>query len=163
MRWAALRSVALVAAYVLAVNLFFSPVQRRIWNEFTPVDLLIMVVLIGPFLATRWIAAPRTRAARWAWYLCAVMAIDVLAFGAGTFIPTRGHPSLEALVSMALAFVKAVLIWPVLALFVIASFKGERVTTLVLGAVCLIGETLYTVSMPNDPVRWILFFHGAGS
>jgi len=150
------RSIALVPAYVLAVNLFFAPVQIRIWNYFNFVDFVIMIVLIVPFLATRWTAGATSQATRWLWCLCAAMAVDVLAFAIGTFLPTGGHPSLEALLSVFLGFLKVLLIPAGLVALVIASLRGERSVTVILGLICLIGETLYTVLTPNHPIRWII-------
>ena len=151
------RPTVLLVLYFVVVGLLAAPVQLRIWNRSGPIDCLVMIVLIAPFLATRWLGRPTSRATTVAWYACAVMAVDVLAFAVSTFAPTGGHPSLEALVSLALGYVKVLVLPTGLVSLAIATWRGERTTTVVLGLLCLIGETLYTVTMPGHPIRWLGF------
>jgi len=47
--------VAIVLAYLAGVNLAWSTAQIRVWNYFNGVDILVMVALVGPFIATRWL------------------------------------------------------------------------------------------------------------
>lgn len=41
-----------------------------------------------------------------------------------------------------------------LASLVVTSFRGERVATIALGTICVIGETLCTVGNPDQPLGW---------
>ena len=140
--------------FVLVVWFRFLPFQLRVWNHLSWVDVAVMVALVGPFLASRWLLGSRTRATRLAWWACALMALDVLAFAVLILAPTHGHPSLESMVSFYLGIGKVVLVPAALLWLVAAALRGERATTIVLGTVCLIGETLYTLGNPDAPLGW---------
>lgn len=56
-----------VAAYLAGMNLFFLPAQARVMHGLTAVDVLVMVALIGPFVALRWRSPFPLRATRIAW------------------------------------------------------------------------------------------------
>jgi hypothetical protein len=136
--------VALCAGYLVAVSVCFRPVQLRVWNSLSGVDVLVMAVLVVPFLVIARPGRPNLRVTRYAWGLCALMALDVLCFALAEFGPRGGgHPSLESLISYFVALAKPVLIPLALILLGIACFKGERLAVVVAGFVCLAGETLY--------------------
>jgi hypothetical protein len=134
----------LIAGYVVAVLVFFRPVQLRVWNDFGLADLLIMGVLILPFICTPLVARASHRATRWAWGVCTVMALDVVCFAVAELGPLgSGHPSLESLVSYFLALAKPVLVPLGLILLSVGWIKGERIAIVATGFLCLVGETLY--------------------
>jgi hypothetical protein len=134
----------LSAGYLLALYVCFRPVQVRVWNNFSAVDVLLMACLILPFMAVRFLVRPRHRVTRYAWGVSAVMALDLVFFAAMEFGPLgSGHPSLEAMASYFLAVAKPVLVPVVLALLGIACVKGEQLAIVVTGFLCLAGETLY--------------------
>ncbi len=136
--------VALIAGYLLAMYLYFRPVQLRIWNDLGAVDVLTMAGLILPFMVMRAFARPRLRLTRYAWGASAVMALDLVCFALAVVGPLgSGHPSLESLVSYYLALAKPVLIPVVLALLAIACVKGEPMVVVAAGFLCAAGETLY--------------------
>jgi hypothetical protein len=58
------------------------------------VDVAVMVALVAPFLASRWLLPSRTRATRLAWWLARSWQLDVLAYRVLILAPTHGHPSL---------------------------------------------------------------------
>ena len=70
----------LIAGYLLAIYVFFRPVQLRLWNELGAVDVLTMAGLILPFMVVRWLVRPRYRVTRYAWGASAVMALDLVCF-----------------------------------------------------------------------------------
>jgi len=78
----------------------------------------------------------------------------VLAFGVGLLAPSGGHPSLEALVSYFLGMAKIAIVPLALGALVVAAWRGERALTLVLGAICLATETVYTVVNSDAPLAW---------
>lgn len=88
------------------------------------------------------------------------MALDVLAFAVGILAPTGGHPSLEAVASLFIGVGKVALVPAALLSLVVAAFRGERVTTILLGTMCLIGETLYTLGNPDQPLGWLAWLQG---
>ena len=136
--------VLLAGMYILAVCLFFRPVQLRVWNNFGTLDLAIMGALILPFILVSWIARPRHGVTRWARGIAALLALDVVFFAAGELGPLgTGHPSLESAASYFLAVAKPVLIPVALTLLGIACLRGERIAIVVTGFLCLAGETLY--------------------
>ena len=143
-----------LVAFVVAVRLAFARVQVRIWNHLSWVDLAVMTALIVPFLLVRWPLKPHSRWTHVAWWLCALLAIDLLAFAVGILAPTGGHPSLEALVSLWLGVAKVALVPAALLAILVAALRGERVLLVFLATTCLVGETLYTVSNPDDPPGW---------
>jgi hypothetical protein len=151
------RSIAIVAVFLLTVNRFLHPVQLRIWNYFGALDVLLMLALTLPFIATRWLGPKHLSATRLFWWICVAMTIDVLAFTLGEFAPMgSGHPSLESLVSYFMGMAKIVLVPAGLVTLAIASVKGERWPTVLLGLMCLIGETRFTATDPEHPLRWLI-------
>jgi hypothetical protein len=161
-RWRPLLAILSPVAFLVAVKLLFRPVQIRISNSLGGIDLLAMTALIAPFLASRWLSPLRSRAARLAWWLCALMALDVLAFAVLVLAPTGGHPSLEALVSLWLGAGKVLLVPAAILCLVVAVLRGERTTTILLGTMCLIGQTLYTLGNPDQPLGWFAWLDRAG-
>ena len=140
-----------VAAYILALYLFFQPVKLRIWNAFSAVDLVLMACLILPFMVAPLLARPLHRITRYAWVVSAVMALDLAFFAIGELGPFgSGHPSLESLASYFLAMAKLVLIPTALILLSVACIKGERMALVAAGFLCLVGETLYA----TYPTSW---------
>jgi hypothetical protein len=134
----------LIAGYLLALYVFFRPVQVRIWNDLSAVDVLLMACLILPFMAVPLLVRPRHRVTRYAWGASAVMALDLVFFAAMEFGPLgSGHPSLESMASYYLALAKPVLVPVVLALLCVACVKGEWLAIVVTAFLCLAGETLY--------------------
>jgi hypothetical protein len=134
----------LTAGYFLAVYVFFRPVQLRIWNEFSAIDVFIMACLILPFMVVPLLVRPRQRVTRYAWGVSAVIALDLVFFAVAEFGPLgSGHPSLESLASYFLALAKPVLVPLALALLGVACVKGERMALVATGFLCLAGETLY--------------------
>ena len=152
-----------LAAFLLAVRFGFQPVQLHFWNHPSWIDLLEMAALIVPFLASRWPLPFRSRVTHVAWWLCALMAIDVLAFAVIILAPTKGHPSLEAVVSFWLGAAKVALVPAALLALVVATLRGERVATVLLGTLCLIGETLYTLGNPDQPLGWFAWLQRAST
>jgi len=141
----------LIGGYLLALYVFFRPVQLRVWNYFSAVDVLIMACLILPFMAMPWRVRPRLRVTRYAWGISAFMALDLVFFALAEFGPLgSGHPSLESLASYFLAMVKPVLVPAVLVLLGVACVKGERMVVVAIGFLCLAGETLYA----TYPTAW---------
>ena len=126
----------LVLAYLAGLNLFFMPAQVRVWNYLNGVDVLVMLGLIMPFVATRWLSPSSLRATRTAWYLAAVMALDVIFFGLVAFAPTSGHPSLESLVLGLTGLLKVLLAPAALFALSIAFVKGERIRTILSNGCC---------------------------
>jgi hypothetical protein len=147
-------AVFALVVFVLVVWFRFQPFQLRFWQHLSWVDVVVMVALVAPFLASRWLLGSRTRATRLAWWVCALMALDVLAFAVTILAPTHGHPSLEVMVSFYLGVGKVALVPVALLFLVAAALRGERATIIVLGTVCLIGETLYTLGNPDAPLGW---------
>jgi hypothetical protein len=141
----------LIAGYLLAIYVFFRPVQLRLWNDLGAVDVLTMAGLILPFMVVPWLVRPRHRVTRYAWGASAVMALDLVCFAMAVFGPLGGgHPSLESLVSYFLALAKPVLVPVVLVLLSIACVKGERMVVVATGFLCAAGETLYS----TYPTAW---------
>jgi hypothetical protein len=143
-----------LASCLLALHFLCWRVQVRIWNYLSWIDLAVMTALIAPFVISKWALPPRSRWTHVAWWICALMALDVLAFAVGELSPTGGHPSLEALFSLWLGVAKVALVPAALLGLVVAAFRGERVATIALGTLCVIGETLYTVLNPDQPLGW---------
>ena len=147
--------VALV--YVAGMNLFFMPAQARLWNRLSAIDLLVMIALVIPFVVTRWLLPFSLRATRIAWYLCAVMAVDIAFFAIMILAPTGGHPSLEALVLVSTGSLKIVLAPTAILALGVALANGERISTIALGVTCVVCESVYTLPYPNHPFHWLLF------
>jgi hypothetical protein len=162
LRWRALLAIVCVAMCVATVKLLFRYVQIRIWNHLNWIDLVAMTALVAPFLASKWMLPPRTRAAQLAWWICALTALDVLAFAVGILAPSGGHPSLEAVVSVFIGAAKVALVPAALLSLVVAALRGERAATVVLGTLCLIGETLYTVCNSDSPLGWFAWLDVTG-
>jgi hypothetical protein len=142
---------ALFAGYVLTVAVFFRPVHLRVWNILGLVDILVMAVLILPFLIVARPARPQRRATRWAWGVCAVMAIDFLCFAVGELgLDGGGHPSLGSLISYGLALAKTILVPLALVLLAAAGIAGERLAIIAAGLACVAAETLYA----TYPTGW---------
>ena len=144
------RGIALAAMvlYVVAVVALFRPTQLRIWNDLGTIDVVVMTCLVFPFIILPRLERfrPRIHVTRYAWWISAVMALDVLFFATIVLGPFgSGHPSLEALGSYFLGLAKMVLVPATLVLLAIAGLKGERPILVVLGFICLAAETLYTV------------------
>ena len=146
----------LILAYLAGLNLFFVPTQRRLLNRLGVVDVLLMLGLVLPFLATRWLSPPKLRATRVAWYLTAAMAVDILSFAILVFAPTGGHPSGEALVLHATGFLKVLLAPAAVAALVLALAHGERIPIVVLGLVAVVSESVFLLADANHPFRWLL-------
>ena len=159
-RWRLLLAILCVAAYFAAVKLLFRHIQIRIWNYLNWIDLLVMTALIVPFLVSRWLLPSRSRATRLAWWFCALMALDVVAFAVGIVAPTGGHPSLEAVTSLFVGVGKVALVPAAMVSLVVAALRGERVPTILLGILCLIGQTLYTLANPDQPLGWFAWLGG---
>ena len=135
--------VIFLVVYVRTVVMFLRPVQVRILNSFSGVDLAIMAGLILPFIAAPLVRSFQ-RITRMAWVVAAVMALDVVFFAMMEFAPSgSGHPSLEALGTVYLGLAKLALIPITLLLLIISCLKGERINVIGLGFLCLIGATLY--------------------
>lgn len=135
--------VIFVAVYVRTLVMFLRPVQVRLLNAFSGMDLAIMAGLILPFILAPlgWRFQRVTRAA---WVVGAVMALDLVFFAMMEFGPFgSGHPSLEALGSVYLGLAKLALIPIMLVLLIVACLQGERITVIALGFLCLMGATLY--------------------
>jgi len=150
----------IIVAYLAGVNLFFRRVQVRM-NHLNGIDITLMSWLIVPFIASRWLAPWKNRAMNIAWYLTAFMALDVVMFAVVVWAPTKGHPTLEALVLVWTAVLKAVLAPAAVAALAIGFATGARTITVALGLVCAIGETVYSLvaDLPNHPLYWLLFGH----
>lgn len=148
--------VAIVLAYLTGLNLAWQPVQIRVWNYFSWIDILVMVALIAPFLAARWIWPSEIKGTRIAWWLAAIMALDVLVFVITTVAPTGGHPSLESLVLYFSALAKVAMMPAALLSLCIAFSRGEKPITTALGVICLVCESVYIVPGPVHPFRWLL-------
>jgi len=148
----------IIIAYVTGVNLFFRRVQVRL-NHVNGIDVALMSSLIVPFIASRWLAPSKNRATKIAWYLTAFMALDVVMFAVVIWAPTKGHPTLEALILVWTAVLKAALAPAAVAALAIGFATGERAMTIALGLVCAIGETVYALvgDLPNHPLYWLLF------
>ena len=145
-------ALAVAAVFLLLVRLTFGFVQTRLWNYAGLPDLLAMGVAIAPFLASRWVRPPRTLATHLAWWLCALLTVDVLAFAVGVLAPTHGHPSLEAVVSLFVGYAKLALVPAALACLVTAALRGERALVVLLGSLCLACQTVYTLGNPDEPL-----------
>jgi len=143
--WRRFAQLALLGAgYLLGLYLCFRPVQMRIWNDFSAVDVFTMAGLILPFIVLPLLVRPRLHVTRYAWGISAVMALDLVFLGLAEFGPLgSGHPSLESMASYFLALAKVVLVPVVLVLLGVAWAKGERMVVVALGFLCLLGETLY--------------------
>jgi hypothetical protein len=149
--------VAIVLAYLAGLNLAWQPVQIRVWNYFNWIDILVMLALVAPFLATRWVWPSSIRATRIAWWLAAIMALDVLVFTIMTVGPGGGgHPSLESLALYFSAMAKIAMVPAALIALCIAFSNGERVIAIALGIICLVAESVYSVPGPVHPFRWLL-------
>jgi hypothetical protein len=85
-----------------------------------------MTMLIAPFLASKWLLPPRSRITHVAWWLCALMALDVLAL-------------------------------------LVVALRGERAASVLLGTLCLIGETLYALGNPDQPLGWFAWLERAST
>ena len=149
-----LLALFLVGAVFAAARLLYHPIQLRIWNRAGPVDLLAMAMAMAPFVATRWTRGHRSKATGIAWWLCVAMALDVLAFAIGILAPTGGHPSLEAVASLFIGYAKLFTIPAALAALSLAALRGDRPFALLLGALCLVAQTVYTLSNPDQPLGW---------
>lgn len=115
------------------------------------------MILIAIFLATRWVWPSSIKATRIAWWLAAIMAVDVLFFVIMTVAPTgSGHPSLESLVLYFSALAKVAMVPAALLALCIAFSMGESVVTTALGVICLVCESVYIVPGPVHPFRWLL-------
>jgi len=137
-----------VLLYVVAVVVLFRPTQLRIWNNLGTIDVVVMTCLVLPYLILPRFERfrPRVRVTRYAWWISAFMALDVLFFATIVLGPFgSGHPSIEALGSYFLGLAKMILVPATLVLLAIAGLKGERPILVVLGFICLAAETLYTV------------------
>lgn len=148
--------VAIVLAYLAGVNLAWSAAQIRVWNYFNWVDLLVIIVFVAPFLATRWVWPSALRATRIAWFLAAFLALDVPFFAIMTFSPSGGHPSLESLVLYFTSLLRIALVPAAVVALCVALWKGERALVIALGVICLVCESVYTVPGPDHPLRWLL-------
>jgi hypothetical protein len=137
----------LTAGYLLALYFFFRPVQRAIQNDISGLNLFTMTYLVAPFMVVRIVVSFQQRFTRYAWILCAIMALDVVFFAGAEFGILGGHPSLGSVLSMFLGMAKCVLIPAALVLLGLACLKGERLFVVVLGFLCLTGETLYAYYM----------------
>ena len=142
-------TLAAVVLYAIAVAALFRPAHLRVWNNLGTVDVVVMTCLVLPFMTLPRLDRfrPLVRVTRYAWWISAFMALDVLFFASGVLGPLggSGHPSLEALGSYFLGMAKLVLVPATLVLLTIAGLKGERRILIALGFMCLAAETLYTV------------------
>jgi hypothetical protein len=149
--------VLIVLIWLAGVNLAWQTAQLRVWNYFNWVDLLVMVALVAPFLATRWVWPSGIRATRIAWILAALMAIDIPVFVISTFAPIgSGHPSPESLVLYFAAVARVALVPTALAALCVAYARGERHVVIALGVLCLVCESVYIVPGPEHPIRWLI-------
>jgi quinol-cytochrome oxidoreductase complex cytochrome b subunit len=111
----------IVGAYAVTVITLHRTVHLRVWNDFGMIDVVVMVCLVLPFMIAPWFdrIRPRLGVTRYAWFISAVMALDVLFFVLGILGPFgSGHPSLEALGSYFLGLAKPVLVPATLVLLV---------------------------------------------
>jgi len=140
-----LTAALVLAGCLIAFYLLFKPIQLRIWNRFGLIDLVLMVCLEVPFVLTPLYMRPRDRVTWIAWWIAAVLALDVVFFAIGELAPTGGHPSLEATGSILLGLAKPVVV-PLAVVFLAAGcVRGERLAVTVMGFVCLMAETLFGV------------------
>ena len=65
----------------------------------------------------------------------------------------------SCLVSVYLGVAKVGLVPAALLCLVTAALRGERWITVLLGAVCLVGETLYTLGNPDQPLGWFVWLY----
>jgi hypothetical protein len=142
-----------ITAWLAAVFALMRPVRIRVWNYLGAVDVAVMMCLVLPWMIVPWHARfrPQLLVTRYAWWISAIMALDVLFFTLSVLGPLgSGHPSLEALGSSFLGLAKGVLVPVTLVLLSIAGFRGERAIIVLLGFLCLAGEALYAVY----PTTW---------
>src|SRR5262245_14268138 len=95
-------------------------------NHLNGIDIALMSLLIVPFIASRWLSPSKNRAMKVAWYLTAFMALDVVMFVVVVWAPTKGHPTLEALVLVWTAVLKAVLAPAAVAALAISFATGAQ-------------------------------------
>jgi hypothetical protein len=150
----ALTAFIVVAAFVAAIFLAFGAVQRRLGSAFTQRELLVLVALVVPFIAFGRLLKPHSKWTRGAWWLCVVLALDVVAMAVAVLAPTGGHPPIEASFSLWFAYAKVVLVPIALVALAAGALRGERTTVVALGVVCLAGMTLATMLNPDQPVAW---------
>ena len=137
----------LTLGYVLSLYLFFRPVQAAIRNGISGLNLFTMTYLVAPFMVVRLAVTLQDRFTRYAWTLCAIMALDVVFFAGAEFGMLGGHPALGSVLSMFLGMAKCVLIPAALVLLGLACLKAERIFVVALGFLCVTGETLYAYYM----------------
>ena len=137
----------LTLGYLLSLYLFFRPVQAAIQYQISGLNLFTMTYLVVPFLVVRMGVSLHHRFTRYAWVLCAIMALDVLFLAGAEFGILGGHPPLGSVLSMFLGMAKCVLIPAALVLLGLACVKGERMFVVASGFLCLTGETLYATYM----------------
>ena len=137
----------LVLGYLLVLYFLFRQVQAAIQNDISGLNLFTMTYLVAPFMAVRIVTPLQQRFTRYAWILCAIMALDVLFFAGAVFGILGGHPALGSVLSLFLGIAKCVLIPATLILLGLACLKGEGLLVVVLGFLCVTGETLYAYYM----------------
>jgi hypothetical protein len=94
------------------------------------------------------------------------MALDIPLLAITMFMPSGGHPSLEAVVLSFTALLRIALVPAAVVALSVAFAKGERIIVIVLGIICLVCESVYIVPGPDHPFRWLLVRHwiqGAGA
>jgi hypothetical protein len=160
----AVLALVVVVFFLLLVRLTFGYVQTRVWKKPGVPDLLAMAIGTAPFLAARWVSRPRTLAAHLAWWLCALLTVDVLAFAVAVLAPTHGHPSFELVVSVWVGWAKVAVVPAALVCLAAAALRGERAVVVLLGSLCLACQTVYTLGNPDEPLGWFAWLqraHGA--
>jgi hypothetical protein len=134
----------LIGVFVAALLLLFLPVQRQLNNGVSgSKGFLVSAIFILPFLTARFVIRPFQRATRVAWILAAVMALDLVFWVFILYAPSGGHPSLEAMGSLFLGFLKPILVLVAAVLLSMGFLRGERFVVVVLGFICVLAEAIY--------------------
>lgn len=72
------KAALVLLTYVVGLNLFFLPAREGMLISIDGPDVLVMLGLVLPFVAARWLAPSQVDATRIAWYLTAVMALGII-------------------------------------------------------------------------------------
>ncbi len=150
------KAALVLLTYVVGLNLFFLPAQEGMLISIDGLDVLIMLGLVLPFLAARWLSPSQVDATRIAWYLTAVMALDIIFFAVMAFAPTSGHPTYESLGALVMGLLKVLLAPAALVALSIAIANGERAWITALGLICVIAESVFTLTVPYHPFHFLL-------
>jgi hypothetical protein len=69
----------------------------------------------------------------------------------------RGHPSVEALALLWSGTLKVALAAAAILALGVALARGEKISSIVLGVICVLCESVYTLTYPNYPFLWLVF------